>query len=944
MPAGKSWFFGIGINAYEHFSNLNNAVKDVKDVITLLQDQYDLGPERVITLFDEEATRDNIIDKLDDLVELVGPEDKLLLYYSGHGSLNKRTNLAYWIPQDAKRRRTSGYIPNSTIRDYIKAINSFHTLLISDSCFSGTLFVRGAARSDEAVEELARRRSRWGLVSGRHDEEVYDGEPGANSPFAAGILNVLRRNRHDKLNVARLADQVVEMTRSNYTQLPEGNPLFGVGHDGGQYVFRLVGSEANIWERCLAENSLAAFNAYLDRFPNGPHADEALQRIKDLEEEKEWERVGRIDKIYAYRSFLRSFPSGKFAADAKTRIRQLQEGEQEERELQLWNRAKAQDTQAAYEKYLATFSAGRYAGEANARIRDLKALEEKAVQEGKAEEAWRQAKQEDTPEAYEAFLRQFPRHRYASPAKERLQSLREEEEAWRLAKQSGKVTALEKFRVRFPNGKYYEEAGVLIRKAKERQPDTPSREDYLKKYWPHLTGALLLVLLAFWGIPKITGGMSGDAVMNQAGLIPFEDKANNLYGYRNEEEKTVIQPRFDYAYVFQEGRAVVEKNDQLGVINPAGELIVDFQYDTIEAFSNGLALVVKDKQYGFIDSSGVVAIPLKYDNAGSFDEKGEAYVELSGKGMTINTEGECIQGCDQDDEDIESSPPAQEEETNRDQNAWEEIRNTNDIRNFQDYLDKFPDGKYRREAQQKIDEINREIQRKEAAQAEDQAWRTAKNANTVTAYDRYLDEYPRGRYASEAKKRKNDLEETARRRAAANAFPKKGSVTLKGENYGIIQYEAGGLTWMTKNLNYELPDSWCYDEKDSNCDQYGRLYTWEAAKRACRELGNGWRLPTDQEWRDLAKLFGGADDDASDDGKAAYKAMIEGGNSGFSARLGGWRYSDGSFIHLGYGGYWSSTERGSDLAWGCTFYRGGGELYQSNYFKSNGHSCRCVQD
>ena len=26
--------------------------------------------------------------------------------------------------------------------------------------------------------------SRWGICSGRHDQEVYDGEPGKNSPFA----------------------------------------------------------------------------------------------------------------------------------------------------------------------------------------------------------------------------------------------------------------------------------------------------------------------------------------------------------------------------------------------------------------------------------------------------------------------------------------------------------------------------------------------------------------------------------------------------------------------------------------------------------------------------------------------------------------------------------------------------------------------------------------
>lgn len=327
--AGKSWFFGIGINEYQHFSNLNNAVKDVKDLIILLQEQYGLDPDLVVTLFDEAAVRDNIIEELYALIKKIGPEDKLLIYYSGHGHLDPDTNLAYWIPQDARQQRTSSYIPNSIIRDLIKTIPSLHTLLISDSCFSGSLFVRGASRSDEAADELEQRRSRWGISSGRHDEAVYDGDPGTNSPFAASILKVLNRNRQAKLNVARLADQVVEMTRANYHQLPEGNPLFGVGHDGGQYVFRLAAGEGNLWERCLAEHSLPAYNDYLDQFPNGVHADEALHAIRELEEENKWQSTVRMDQIYAYRSFLQSFPEGKYAAEARNRIQQLRSEERE---------------------------------------------------------------------------------------------------------------------------------------------------------------------------------------------------------------------------------------------------------------------------------------------------------------------------------------------------------------------------------------------------------------------------------------------------------------------------------------------------------------------------------------------------------------------------------------------------------------------------------------
>ena len=72
---------------------------------------------------------------------------------------------------------------------------------------------------------------------------MADGPPGENSPFAASILYVLQQNEWPKLNVSQLTEQVLEMTRANYQQLPEGSYLQGVGHKGGQYVFRIKGLE-----------------------------------------------------------------------------------------------------------------------------------------------------------------------------------------------------------------------------------------------------------------------------------------------------------------------------------------------------------------------------------------------------------------------------------------------------------------------------------------------------------------------------------------------------------------------------------------------------------------------------------------------------------------------------------------------------------------------------
>ena len=100
---------------------------------------------------------------------------------------------------------------------------------------------------------------------------------------------------------------------------------------------------------------------------------------------------------------------------------------------------------------------------------------------------------------------------------------------------------------------------------------------------------------------------------------------------------------------------------------------------------------------------------------------------------------------------------------------------------------------------------------------------------------------------------------------------------------------ADGKQWTTQNLNVNTVPSYCYEDAEPNCRRYGRLYTWESARRGCQSLGDGWRLPTDDEWRQMAKHYGGVSEDSDDSGKAAYKALLTGGSSGFNALLGGGR-------------------------------------------------------
>src|SRR5262245_52034567 len=106
---------------------------------------------------------------------------------------------------------------------------------------------------------------------------------------------------------------------------------------------------------------------------------------------------------------------------------------------------------------------------------------------------------------------------------------------------------------------------------------------------------------------------------------------------------------------------------------------------------------------------------------------------------------------------------------------------------------------------------------------------------------------------------------------------------------------ADGREWTTVNLNVNTSASYCYDDVEPNCLRYGRLYTWESAQRGCQSLGDGWRLPTDDEWRRMAKHYGGLGNDSPEKGNAAYAALVSGGTSGFNAVLGGNRSVDGKY-------------------------------------------------
>jgi uncharacterized protein (TIGR02145 family) len=154
-----------------------------------------------------------------------------------------------------------------------------------------------------------------------------------------------------------------------------------------------------------------------------------------------------------------------------------------------------------------------------------------------------------------------------------------------------------------------------------------------------------------------------------------------------------------------------------------------------------------------------------------------------------------------------------------------------------------------------------------------------------------------------------------------------------------------GKQWMTHNLSIYTAPSYCYNDAELNCRRYGRLYTWESARRGCQSLGDGWRLPTYDAWQRMAAHYGGVRDDSEDGGKAAFTALVIGGSSGFNVLFGGGRVPDGQYARLeAHGFFWTASETDSARAWLYNFGQARILNRHSDGEKGRALSVRCVRE
>ncbi|MDW8331670.1 MAG: caspase family protein [Cyclobacteriaceae bacterium] len=224
----------IGVSEYQFagpdLPNLEEPVKDAIRLKEVLYKKYFFNEEDITVLTN--PTREQIINELDRLINVVTSRDNLLIFYAGHGYYDKNSDLGFWLPSNAKSRSRADWIANSTIKDYVRAINSKHTLLITDACFAGSIFKTRTINTLDPRKfyELYRDKSRKAITSGNLSE-VPD-----KSYFLEYLLRVLEENEQDYLPASSLFARIYEPVLNNSPTVPQFGVIQQAGDEGGDFI------------------------------------------------------------------------------------------------------------------------------------------------------------------------------------------------------------------------------------------------------------------------------------------------------------------------------------------------------------------------------------------------------------------------------------------------------------------------------------------------------------------------------------------------------------------------------------------------------------------------------------------------------------------------------------------------------------------------------------
>ncbi len=302
---------------------------------------------------------------------------------------------------------------------------------------------------------------------------------------------------------------------------------------------------------------------------------------------------------------------------------------EQQRKLQVekkaWENTLSENTLEAYDSFLSEYPESEYATLAMERAKKVK-----------DSLAWIKATDLNSISGYQSYLEEFEEGEYTALAFDTIEYMEADSMAWATSAEVNSISAYNRYLDDYPEGRFIDLAAISIKRIQNKL-NSVSDEELKRKYDE--------ILVESEGVRTVKKNGLFGAVDNQGkeiiapvyeNLGPFSEglarfEIEQKWGYLDKTGEIKIKPQYEYALNFSENRAQVLLNDKYGFINKNGIAITEFKYDGdgvwTWSFKNGFAQVCLDEKIGYINTAGLEVIPCEYEHGRGFQKNGLVIVD-----------------------------------------------------------------------------------------------------------------------------------------------------------------------------------------------------------------------------------------------------------------------------------------------------------------------------
>ena len=235
----------IGVGA-----DLPDTVTDATAIYNVMVDDTICGykKENVIFLTEKKATKQGILDGLDELIKITNEKSSILIYYSGHGGhyQDDEYNIYFLQPNDYDLKTKWPFVDAEDVRKKVNAMKSRRLIILLDCCHAAGMFKgesmganqtqldasedKSETQNLDNIEGLAQKvdddRGISIVSSCREDQKSWILPGDANSVFTKCVIQVLKaqHKRYYEDEYIRISEIVQYIFRKVPELEPRQNP------------------------------------------------------------------------------------------------------------------------------------------------------------------------------------------------------------------------------------------------------------------------------------------------------------------------------------------------------------------------------------------------------------------------------------------------------------------------------------------------------------------------------------------------------------------------------------------------------------------------------------------------------------------------------------------------------------------------------------------------